>query len=252
MLAHEVATAVRPRPRMSAGSSSSPTRNMKKTMPYSLSTLRYGSASRGKSAAERSGASHPSRDGPSRMPPTTSPTTCGCPTARSATPTRRAAARMTNISTLMRVSRRSAGIGRALPSGPAAAEPAPARGARGAAHGHLGPPLLWPDPDLPAAEVLPLPDGNDLLQAVDQPVAGSERLGAVPGRDRDADARLTHRHEPDAVHHRDPAQPPASRRRGGETAHLALRHAGERLVLQAHDAPAGVFVARRAEKRDDR
>ena len=40
MLECEVTTAARPRPRMSAGSSSSPTRNMKKTIPYSLSTRR--------------------------------------------------------------------------------------------------------------------------------------------------------------------------------------------------------------------
>ena len=40
MLECEVTIAARPRPRMSAGSSSSPTRNMKKTIPYSLSTRR--------------------------------------------------------------------------------------------------------------------------------------------------------------------------------------------------------------------
>ena len=40
MLVCEITIAVCPRPRISAGSSSSPTRNMKKTMPYSLKILR--------------------------------------------------------------------------------------------------------------------------------------------------------------------------------------------------------------------
>src|SRR2546422_1070173 len=44
------------------------------------------------------------------MPPITSPITCGWPRARSATPSRRDTARMTRMSTVMTLSRRSGDI----------------------------------------------------------------------------------------------------------------------------------------------
>src|SRR5262249_28892369 len=261
MLACEMKTAECPRPRMRAGSSSRPTRNMKKTMPYSLSTFRYGSAPGGKRAADTPGASQPSSDGPRRMPPITSPTTCGWPSARRTPPSTRATARMTNISSVMTLSRRSAGIGagrrgggrRPGGAGGAGRPPPRSRGRRGAAPGlALGPPLRGADPPPAALDPLPLPDRDDRLQLVDEPAAGRERLAAMSRRDRDRDARLPDRDPPDAVDHGDAPERPAARRLCGERAHLPPPHARERPVPEAHDMAAGVLVPRRAEERDDR
>ena len=97
---------------------------------------RLGREERGRDVA---GASQPSSDGPRRMPPSTSPITCGCPTARTATPSSRAAARMTTISTVTTASRCST---RACRS--ASAQRAPATRAAGAPVGGAGPPCCAP------------------------------------------------------------------------------------------------------------
>src|SRR5690348_7288195 len=130
---------------------------------------------------------------------------------------------MTMISTVTTTNRRSIGIGRI------------ASATRGASRRTLAPPtllgtaLLRPDPDLTAAEALALPDRHDLLQPVDEPVAGLERLRPVSRRHGDADARLPDRDDPRPVQHRDPADRPAPLRLRREAPHLALRHARERL-----------------------
>jgi hypothetical protein len=49
------------------------------------------------------------------------------------------------------------------------------------------------DPDASAAKVLPLPDGDGGLQAVDEPAAGPQTPRHVPGRYRHPDAHLPHR-----------------------------------------------------------
>src|SRR6058998_2587773 len=52
-------------------------------------------------------------------------------------------------------------------------------------------------------EVLLLPDGNDLLEAVDRVVTRVERGSTVPGGDDDGDAGLTDFEPPQAMDHAD-------------------------------------------------
>lgn len=77
MLTWLVSSAACPRPRMSFGSNSRPTRNMKSISPAWLRVLRCVRLSRGNSASDSSGATQPRSDGPRQMPAAISPTTCG-------------------------------------------------------------------------------------------------------------------------------------------------------------------------------
>ncbi len=89
----EIVRARRPSFRMRRGSSSRPTRNIKKTRPRSAS-WRSGTSG-GKSCVGSPGEMRPRRVGPKNMPATISPITPGCPIFRASVPNRRAAAIIT-------------------------------------------------------------------------------------------------------------------------------------------------------------
>ena len=116
------------------------------------------------------------------------------------------------------------------------------------APGRRRPALLSADPHRAAPIVFLLPDRHDLLQPIDEPVAGLERLGAM--RPRSPRCRRSLRR---------PAPRPSgapSRRAaaasgavpGAPAAASRAPPSGERLVLEARHAPARVLVARRAEE----
>src|SRR5579871_338889 len=77
MLACEMATVAWPRRRTSAGSSSTPTRNMKRMTPTCESWPRNGATVLGTMKLAAAGARRPSSDGPSAIPATISPITGG-------------------------------------------------------------------------------------------------------------------------------------------------------------------------------
>src|SRR5688572_21139182 len=89
---NETDSARRPSFRISRGSSSRPTRNMKNTSPRSAS-CRSGTSA-GNSAPGSPGNSRPRTVGPSRIPATISPITAGCPIFLASAPKDRAATMM--------------------------------------------------------------------------------------------------------------------------------------------------------------
>ena len=114
------------------------------------------------------------------------------------------------------------------------------------------PTLLSADPYGAAPIVFLLPDRHELLQPIDEPVAGLECLGAMARAHRDADAGFADRHHAHPMHHRDAPDRPSAPCLARQRPHLPHRHRGERLVLEAGHAPARVLVARGAEEEHGR
>src|SRR3990172_8792775 len=104
------------------------------------------------------------------------------------------------------------------------------------------------DPDRAALPDLLLPDGDDLLEAVDEVVTGLERLLAVRRGDGDEKRRLPDLQAARAVLHRDVGDRPAGHSLLRDIAHHACRHLRVGVVLQVEDAAAPAVVPHDAHK----
>src|SRR6202043_3071885 len=98
-------------------------------------------------------------------------------------------------------------------------------------------------PDGAVDEVLLLPDGDGLLEGVDDPAAGFEGGAAVGGGDRDEDAGLADFKPAQAMDEDDVADAEAGDGFGGERAHLFERHLLVGLVVEEEGLAAAGVVA---------
>ena len=111
------------------------------------------------------------------------------------------------------------------------------------------------DPDRSVGKVLLLPDRGTRLQLLDRVARGVECGAAVGGGRGDDDARLAHRHSPDAVDDRQATDVKSFGDLLADRAQHVERHLLERLVVEAGHSLSGMprglclFAGRRGARR---
>ena len=108
------------------------------------------------------------------------------------------------------------------------------------------------DPHVAAVEVLALPDGRNLLHALDHVAARRVRVAAMRRRRGDRHARLADLEPAGPVVQRNPHAGPAGAHLVGDARRTSSSRAARRLRFEVSHAPSRVVVADEAEKGHDR